>query len=156
VGNQTDFLVNVPLSSAPRGTPAHVGFIQKHAERLTLANATGPRVASQLLLAPVVAHRGAGSGSGTTGLVAAMSLCESVDAYGFGTFRGRAPGDYRYLHWYDPTPIGNSARGGGRLACKTAVNDPRAHAVHEGGHQVLESNVRDAVWHAFGMINLIC
>ena len=84
----------------------------------------------------VAQGRGLGSGSGSSAVAIAMSLCESVDAFGFGIFRDNASlADFRYLHFYQPTP---------------KVKDATT-----GGAQVLNSELRNMVWDAFGLANFV-
>ena len=59
------------------------------------------------------ARRAAASsvGSGSTTLALAAALCDSVDAYGFGAYRGRG-GAFAYIHFYDEEPWLGDAKGG--------------------------------------------
>ena len=56
-------------------------------------------------------HGGSGMGSGSTTLALAAALCDSVDAYGFGAYRGRG-GAFAYIHFYDEEPWLGDAKGG--------------------------------------------
>ena len=59
-----------------------------------------------------------------------------MDAFGFGVYRDNASlTDFRYLHFYQATPLRRDA---------TA-----------GGAQVLNSELRNAVWDAFGLANFV-
>ena len=89
----------------------------------------------------VLHGRGLGSGSGSTAVALAMSLCRSVDAYGFGVFRDdRDAADYRYLHFYQDVPRQAGVGGSDGVT---------------GGAQVLNSELRNAVWDAFGLVNFV-
>ena len=56
-------------------------------------------------------HGGSGMGSGSTTLALAAALCDRVDAYGFGAYRGRG-GAFAYIHFYDEEPWLGDAKGG--------------------------------------------
>lgn len=56
-------------------------------------------------------HGGSGMGSGSTTLALAAALCSTVDAYGFGAYRGRG-GAFAYIHFYDEEPWLGDAKGG--------------------------------------------
>jgi len=89
----------------------------------------------------VLHGRGLGSGSGSTAVALAMSLCRSVDAYGFGVFRDDVDAaDYRYLHFYQDVPRQGHVGGADGVT---------------GGAQVLNSELRNAVWDAFGLVNFV-
>jgi len=86
--------------------------------------------------------RGQGSGSGSSMYVLAMSLCRHVDIFGFGIFRGGPEAnhgaggiveDIRYAHFYDSHP----------------------HHWKDGGHQIMESEMRNELFDALGMWNYI-
>lgn len=95
-----------------------------------------------ILPSDTVLHgRGLGSGSGSTAVALAMSLCQSVDAYGFGVFRDdKDAADFRYLHFYQEVPRQAGVGGGDGVT---------------GGAQVLNSELRNAVWDAFGLVNFV-
>ena len=48
---------------------------------------------------------------GAPDLALAAALCETVDAYGFGAYRGRG-GAFAYIHFYDEEPWLGDAKGG--------------------------------------------
>ena len=45
------------------------------------------------------------------GVALAAALCDTVDAYGFGAYRGRG-GAFAYIHFYDEEPWLGDAKGG--------------------------------------------
>jgi len=137
VGTRADFVVNPLRRTADadiklRGGRAVVKSPRGYADYV----AAHPRGAEPPLLpARAVLERGLGSGSGSTALALALSLCAHVDAFGFGVYRGAAAGDFRYLHFYQSTP---------------ADADSTA-----GGAQVLNSELRNLLFDAFGLANFV-
>ncbi|KAJ8600762.1 hypothetical protein CTAYLR_006100 [Chrysophaeum taylorii] len=82
-----------------------------------------------------VSSRALGSGSGSTALGVALAACTHVDAFAFGVFRGNASHDFRYMHFYQATPSEEDSSG--------------------GGAQVLNSEIRNHIFDAFGVANFI-
>ena len=82
-----------------------------------------------------VTDRLLGSGSGSTALVVALTVCRHVDLFGFGVFRSDDPADFRYLHFYQSSPGSSSSS--------------------SGGAQVLNSELRNHIFDAFGIANFI-
>ena len=115
---------------------AAIGALLRHGADATATDARTKNYGVRLPSRRVAQGRGLGSGSGSTAVAIAMSLCEHVDAFGFGVFRDNATArDYRYLHFYQRTP---------------KVKDATT-----GGAQVLNSELRNMVWDAFGLANFI-
>lgn len=88
-----------------------------------------------LLPAKAALSRGLGSGSGSTALSLAISLCRHVDFFGFGIYRSPPPLHFAYLHYYQPAPTSNMSA--------------------PGGEDILRSELRNAIFDAFGVANFI-
>ncbi|KAJ8600382.1 hypothetical protein CTAYLR_000731 [Chrysophaeum taylorii] len=138
VGSRTDFVINyVPVgnfSSESVALRSRAGrTVMKREDRVPVARAYDLPV---LLPTPEALSRGIGSGTGTTALGLAVSLCRATDFFGFGLYkRSQTTTDFRYLHYYDPTPNADEAAA--------------------GGSHVLSSELRNAIFHAFGIANFI-
>ena len=79
-------------------------------------------------------HGGSGMGSGSTTLALAAALCDKVDAYGFGAYRGRG-GAFAYIHFYDEEPWLGDAK---------------------GGELVFAAELRNALFDALGVFRWVC
>ena len=118
MGTRTDYHVHPDLGkdkteareAARRATPA-ARLVAKHLpewREITEGPARPPRDGRGVRHE---GHGGSGMGSGSTTLALAAALCESVDAYGFGAYRGRG-GAFAYIHFYDEEPWLGDAKGG--------------------------------------------
>jgi len=86
----------------------------------------------KVLLPNAVGHSwGQGSGSGAIAQAVALSLCRSVDVFGYGLFKGEG-NDLRYIHHYDKIPT-----------------------FPMSGHEVMQSELRNIIFDAFGLWNFI-
>eukprot|EP00966_Prymnesium_polylepis_P147051 3396849-Prymnesium_polylepis.1 len=85
-------------------------------------------------------------GSGDVSLVAALALCESVDAVGFGLF-GEGPGsNVHYLHSYSPDVGRCAARGRTRTCWLKGAAKVR---------KMIRREVTWSVWHVLGVLNWV-
>jgi len=120
----------IAFSPQRRGDYVKSNCIRKFNDRYPKSEWPSIYVPSKL-----AASRVLGSGSGSTALAIALTMCHSVDLFGFGVFKGKKNFDFRYLHYYQEKPYFSQKQG--------------------GGAQVFNSEIRNHIYDAFGIANYI-